>query len=274
MTSVSETLKNLRKKRVTNDFTSKKKLVSGVKPSLSIEVAYRKDLMPILNKAQKELELSVYPLIDSYTKKFFTDTTQKEIFDQINAISKSISIPLENYATKIAGLFTNNVNKENKKKLYDNFKKSFGVNLQGLLKDESIEKPINDAIIENVDLIKTIPKEYLERVKDALKQGLTEGKTAADIRKFLRHDAFDISERRVRFIARDQTSKLNGDLTRVRALEVGGEEYVWMGRNDNLERETHKENNNKKFKWNAPPKTGHPGADFGCRCWAKLIITF
>lgn len=271
MSSVSETLNKLRQNSIKTD---KQKLVPGVKPPLSVEMSYRKDLMPVLNQTQKQLEERVYPLIDTYTKKFFTDTTQKEIFDQINAISKSMSFSLSTYAEQITKDFTKKANDENKKRLYDSFKKSFGVNLKSLIKDENIQEPINTAISENVALIKTIPDEHLWRVKDALKQGFSEGSSAIDIRKLLRKDAFDISERRVRLIARDQTSKLNGELTKTRAVEVGGEEYIWMGRNDSLERKTHKENNNKKFRWDTPPQTGHPGADFQCRCWAKLIIKF
>ena len=36
-------------------------------------------------------------------------------------------------------------------------------------------------------------------------------------------------------------------------------------------RVSHAGNNGKIFAWDNPPPTGHPGEDYGCRCWAEPI---
>jgi Phage Mu protein F like protein len=45
--------------------------------------------------------------------------------------------------------------------------------------------------------------------------------------------------------------------------------YFWRTRGDNKVRAAHAANNGRIFSWDNPPVTGHPGEDFGCRCWAE-----
>jgi Phage Mu protein F like protein/Colicin E5 ribonuclease domain len=45
--------------------------------------------------------------------------------------------------------------------------------------------------------------------------------------------------------------------------------YIWRTRGDNKVRASHAANNGKIFAWESPPSTGHPGEDYGCRCWAE-----
>ena len=45
--------------------------------------------------------------------------------------------------------------------------------------------------------------------------------------------------------------------------------YIWRTRGDNKVRASHAANNGRIFAWDDPPPTGHPGEDFGCRCWAQ-----
>lgn len=47
------------------------------------------------------------------------------------------------------------------------------------------------------------------------------------------------------------------------------EQYIWHTSGDDKVRPEHAANNGKIFSWNNPPATGHPGEDFGCRCWAE-----
>lgn len=45
--------------------------------------------------------------------------------------------------------------------------------------------------------------------------------------------------------------------------------YIWRTRGDERVRSSHAANNGKIFAWDTPPDTGHPGEDYGCRCWAE-----
>jgi len=45
--------------------------------------------------------------------------------------------------------------------------------------------------------------------------------------------------------------------------------YIWRTQGDNKVRASHAANDGKIFAWDDPPPTGHPGEDYGCRCWAE-----
>jgi SPP1 gp7 family putative phage head morphogenesis protein len=73
-------------------------------------------------------------------------------------------------------------------------------------------------------------------------------------------------------IARDQTSKLNGNLTRLRQEEIGVTRYKWSTAGDERVRPTHRANEGKIFEWANPPKTGHPSHEINCRCVAIPLL--
>jgi SPP1 gp7 family putative phage head morphogenesis protein len=45
--------------------------------------------------------------------------------------------------------------------------------------------------------------------------------------------------------------------------------YIWRTQGDDKVRPSHAANEGKIFMWNKRPPTGHPGEDYGCRCWAE-----
>ncbi|MEM7399604.1 MAG: phage minor head protein [Pseudomonadota bacterium] len=48
--------------------------------------------------------------------------------------------------------------------------------------------------------------------------------------------------------------------------------YIWRTRGDGKVRSSHAANDGRIFAWDDPPPTGHPGEDYGCRCWAEPYI--
>lgn len=48
--------------------------------------------------------------------------------------------------------------------------------------------------------------------------------------------------------------------------------YIWRTQRDGRVRPSHRENEGKIFAWDDPPPTGHPGEDYGCRCWAEPYV--
>ena len=47
--------------------------------------------------------------------------------------------------------------------------------------------------------------------------------------------------------------------------------YIWRTQGDEKVRPEHAANDGQVFAWDDPPPTGHPGADYGCRCWAQPL---
>ena len=77
---------------------------------------------------------------------------------------------------------------------------------------------------------------------------------------------------RAALIARDQTNKLNGQLTMLRQKSIGIEEYIWRTAGDTRVRVAHRSYADNTFKWKNPPEGGHPGQDINCRCYPEPVI--
>ncbi len=133
-------------------------------------------------------------------------------------------------------------------------------------------------INENVDLIRSIPEDTLDKMRDIVYDGFTQGKTTTRMVKEIK-TVYGVSRRKAELIARDQTAKLNGQIQRAQQLDAGITEYEWRDCRDERVRKRHRELNGKRFSWYDPPvvdvKTGrkcHPGQDYQCRCRGKPIF--
>jgi SPP1 gp7 family putative phage head morphogenesis protein len=125
---------------------------------------------------------------------------------------------------------------------------------------------------QNAQLIDNITEQELLNVSGVVERGLVEGRTFSDIAQELTKRV-GITQRRATFIARDQTQRLNANLTRLRQESIGVEEYVWVTAGDERVRPTHRANNGKTFRWDSPPPvTGHPGNDPNCRCISRPVL--
>lgn len=104
---------------------------------------------------------------------------------------------------------------------------------------------------QNAQLIKSLPEQELERLAGTVERGLQQGSRFTDVAKEIQK-SFGITHRRAKLIARDQTTKLNASLTKLRQKEVGVEEYIWQTSGDERVRATHRANDGKKFRWDSP----------------------
>lgn len=135
---------------------------------------------------------------------------------------------------------------------------------------------------ENVSLIKTIHSKYFEEIEALTFRNWRRGLRPSEIEDEIR-DRFDVSKARARVIARDQTNKLNGQLTEARHNDLGIRQYRWRNSQDERvrgrpdgqypkARPSHWAREGKIYRWDKPPEGGHPGEAVQCRCWAEPVI--
>lgn len=143
----------------------------------------------------------------------------------------------------------------------------FGDYYKGIL-----EKWVSD----NVELITTIPSRSLDKMKEIVYQNYMKGATTTDIVKEIQQQ-YGMSKRHARLIARDQTAKLNAEITKSQQTNAGIKRYKWSDSRDERVRKSHKDLNGHIFNWNEPPETEkgrkcHPGEDYQCRCCAIPVF--
>lgn len=148
-----------------------------------------------------------------------------------------------------------------------------------------LSQPMREAIVANVELIKTIPTEYLGKVRETLETAWQEGIGWEQAGKMLEVD-FQTAESRARLIAEDQTAKMAGSFNRECQQRIGIEKYKWNCSRKNT-RPEHLAMESKQtpygvgiYRWDQPgPLAGtidgapcHPGQDIRCRCAALSVV--
>jgi SPP1 gp7 family putative phage head morphogenesis protein len=128
----------------------------------------------------------------------------------------------------------------------------------------------------NVELITSIPEQHLNRIETIVMEGHRKGESQKTIAEKIR-EVSEVTKKRARFIARDQVSKLNGQLELIRATKNGITQYIWRSNRDVRLRPDHKELDGTVQEWAERPITNsqgdrnHPGEDYNCRCVAENI---
>lgn len=156
-------------------------------------------------------------------------------------------------------------------------RQAVGVDIAGALHDAGrVQGEVQRAARENVELIRSIPAQHLDRVRAAVEKAFEEGVRWESMAKDLR-EIGDITDRRARIIARDQTSKMNAAFNEARQAQVGIAEYTWSGALDARERDSHRRMEGQRCRWDAPPSVDgeavHPGQAILCRCVAQPVIS-
>lgn len=202
---------------------------------------------------------------------FFMDDAKG--FQAISA--KALMKVLEKYeksdrtsqAENIANGFVSRGDAQNHAEVSTNLKNQTGIDLSAYLRNSpNIVERVNELTVSNIQLIKSIRTQYLDKVQNAVMQAMVQGSLNKDLAEQLKKLGKDV-ESRAMLIARDQSSKLNAALTRARHEEVGIKKYMWSTSGDERVRESHAEKDGQIFEYTNPPAdTGHPGHDVNCRC--------
>lgn len=159
-----------------------------------------------------------------------------------------------------------------------------GIDLERVIRKGRLGDKVTAAAERHAALIRGITAEIAKRIETRVNDLMVQGATNELIAKAL-SDSFGFGLKRARFIARDQASKWNGELNRLRQRQVGVTTYVWSTSRDQRVRgnpdgrypnakPSHWAREGKTFRWNDPPSDGHPGMAINCRCTAKAVIEF
>jgi SPP1 gp7 family putative phage head morphogenesis protein len=143
------------------------------------------------------------------------------------------------------------------------------------------QKDVLEAIVaENVVLIKSIPQEALGRVEGAVMRSVQEGRNLKSLTDEL-VKGFGVTKRRARFIARDQNNKATSLLQRVRFVENGVTECIWMHssagktpRPSHVKAGRDKISFDPKMGWWDPHLSKYiwPGTEPNCRCTCRPVV--
>ncbi len=253
-----------------------------VKVPVSNETEYRIALNKIVREVRKDINEQIVPIVRSIETQYTADAVSwvdllTATIDRV--IAKWRSPEFNQLAQLLASRFVQTTADVTRVR-FERSMKSVGLNIYG--DSPAIQGYIDASIYDNVGLIKSIPDQYLERVRSIVNTNVRAGlRPSAMIPQLV--NQFGVTERRARFIARDQTAKVNGDLAEKRQIDAGFAWFQWDDSDDERVREEHREIANRVtaygkgiYRWDNLPlgKDGEPikpGYEYGCRCVARPV---
>ncbi len=167
-------------------------------------------------------------------------------------------------------------------------RRTVGVSL--LTEDPGLRTQLRLFADTNANLITKLQDEKIANIRGIIERGFSAGTRHTELAKEIRGEVGK-AKNRARLIARDQVSKLNGNLTHSRQVQAGIPHYIWQTAADERVRPSHRKMQGKLARWddaslyadvsdptNWKNRSGidavelHPGQDIICRCFAEPFI--
>lgn len=257
----------------------KPKTLGKLNEPRGLEVRYRRELLAIVSAMKKYVNQRIIPLVRSFEREYMADDYGEAIQQALEEFSSRF-LNIEEIAAGIAASSVFQVVRSSRSKLLNRIKRKTGKDI--FSPEPDMDSFLRIKIAENVSLIKSIPEQYSNKLNTIIYEGITKDLRASDIAKSIR-ELSGVTERRAKFIARDQVAKLNSQITTKRMEALGIKKYIWRtskdervrGRPGGLypnARPSHWAREGKIFRIDKPPAGGHPGEDYGCRCEREAII--
>lgn len=148
-----------------------------------------------------------------------------------------------------------------------------------------ISSSIKNQIMENANLIRTLPTDTAKKVVQNITEEAYKGKRASEIARIIQEETSKHSRASARLIARTEVSKATTALTKARSEDLGLKWYVWRTALDgDRVRKSHRNMEGVLVAWSNPPAPEelvgeksaghyHAGNIYNCRCYPEPLIS-
>jgi SPP1 gp7 family putative phage head morphogenesis protein len=224
----------------------------AIGPTLSAELSFRKAISNILRQAAiftrqhglPEATSAKEQLSEQLSEKLSVDAETFAMLDSVVGLgwfSRSFRAYLEHLVDqadpKLKSAFTME-EQRHRSSFTSTVRANTGIDISPVLRAEDVADNLDAAMLRSVSLIRGMTAELAKRVVDVLIRGATTGERSTVIAKEL-VEQFAWSNKRAKFIARDQLATFNGTLNRLRQTQVGITQYQWATSLDERVRPMH-----------------------------------
>jgi len=241
----------------------------GIHYRLSTEIAYLLFLRRILAVARRYVNGTILP---EYRRElaviFDAEPASSSMRQFLNAIVSEVLGRINQLLRVAAAHHT--------KQFMGMAKEALGVDLSGIVSEEDLTEYLDLVSQRNATLIKGMTDDLVKNVQTAVLNSVIQGNSHAKLKGEL-VDILRVSDNRAKLIARDQTAKLNSDLTRRRHRDAGIDDYIWRTAEDERVRARHRPLDGQRYSYGEPTGAEDglpPGQPIQCRCVALGVVVF
>jgi len=259
----------------------------------SLQIRYKNKLLNLTRSMLNETSRRIIALFKSPSSKYFFKN-QKEATAMDSSIASRATRLMQSLTAKFSQLFNNKADtlaasmiKQTKKSSEINLgtslkKLSGGLTLNTGVIPEGMEEVSAALIQENVNLIKSIPAEYLKDIEGAVMRSITSGAGIKSLEDEIKKRSGQ-TDRRVSLLALDQTRKAYNSINKQRMQALGVKQFEWVHSGGSREpRESHMRLDGRIFSFDDLPLKGDegftngqfPGQAINCRCTMIPVFEF
>ena len=248
------------------------KTARAVKPNVGIRVWYRREISKLVD----QLKASIMKWIPATYRK---GADAKKLEKAIEELRKRWTENFDEDGNAIANTFLKRIDSTSRNAIKRSLA-DVGFNIDWR-KDKTVLNVLNSVRQTQVDLIKSIPRQQLDSVAGIVMRGIQNGRDVYQIQKEIL-SGFDVTEKRARLIAIDQTQKATMAINKARYTSVGIKEGIWQHvAGKYTSRKSHVAMHGKRFKLDGPDaglydsEVGEnvmPAQLVSCRCTYRAVI--
>ena len=236
------------------------------------ERQYLINLFRVIKQVRERVDSSIVPLVKQYADPgVIAQAMQRAIDDWTNPLQRAQAERIaSSFVTTSLGSITRQAERR---------EQSVGINIyQG---STELQEYLRAATFQNTQLIKSIPAQYLDQVSNIVMGNIRQGMRPSYIEAELVKQ-FGVTQRRAKLIARDQHSKITGEINRLRQTGAGIEYFRWVTSQDERVRHSHVAVAKRDvgygagiFRWDDLPVVDgvptFPGQPVNCRCVSVAV---
>ncbi len=253
-------------------------LMRPIKARRVDEIVYRRQLLTVSQALEEMTQARLIPALQRLEPQYLRDSAATELQEVFGSLRAQV-IELDKFARVRAEQMVGRVDQAHARRYFEEVRRVAGVDLAGIVSQERLKQVLEIKVQENVNLITSIPEQYFARLETLVMENVVTGATSAASLQSQIQALYGVTDNRARFIARDQTAKLNSAINTERNVASGIESYIWFTSRDSNVRPSHERLDTKIFHYGArvgskghPGPTGHPGEDYNCRCVPRSIV--
>lgn len=257
--------------------SDKPKPLRPVHPNAGLTEWYQRRLDVLIDQMQRSVARAIGATYKRNPPVMAEDaSTPADMVATMNRLGREWSKRFEEFGATIGRKFS--------KDAVGNADRSFAASLKAagftvkLQLTPAANEVLRATMAEQVNLIRSIPSQYLTQVQSLVMQSVRVGGDMATLTKQLEHQ-FGVTKRRAATIARDQNSKATSAITAARQIELGITEAKWLHSSGARQpRPTHVANSGKVYNikegWLDPAinRRTWPGYEINCGCVSIPII--
>lgn len=244
-----------------------------------IEADYYRELKQISEAMKRVVLERLLPMLQAKESEYTADGVIDDLMLIFEAIRNSGSIK---NAIQVASEMVRKVDDLNRERVVQQLNQRLGVDIPKMFGREGIEPIVKANIAKNATLIKSIPEEFVKNIESIIYSGVSTGATYKSIEGQIKGvegitSVFGKLDNRIKLIARNEVSSINGQINKTRMQNIGITKFEWVTAGDERVRDSHARLDGQVFDWNNPPTNERgekiiPGSDFNCRCVSVAII--